>query len=463
MPPLPEMYSPELNQVIRDCLRVNPDRRPDTAQLLNLPVVKLMRKEKEVVDLNKLLRAREDGIKKKERELEERLARLDRERNAVREELDASLRREWEVKARLEIDRLANAEVERLQKRFDDEVRARIEAEMAKGRANISLSGLATAPVPAQTSAESRSQEEYSSSVARSDFPYSSVGASGDEFASTTDITEYSLDSPESSSKDSKRCARTPFGRAQTMFAGTPMDIEMASPSPMAIASLSLSPRRNGSTRAPTTHVGNIFAAANSANPRWDHREAAGTDSEDEEMASSPTRQIKSLKNPFTSKDRPVLLSQKTCPAKAKSTGFVSKAVGAPPVPGRARSPARTGSKIPAAGTAAAAEGPSGTGNTSRKTSLRKESHGAEPLSKVAVKNNIRGRTLVELQQARASGRPGSLTTGENVSPKRAPMRERAPGERRASGGTDTVAIWDPERDEMPSPFLVRQRRQAKS
>src|SRR5271154_2329520 len=34
---LPPVYSQELGDVIRDCLRVNPDRRPDTAALLNLP------------------------------------------------------------------------------------------------------------------------------------------------------------------------------------------------------------------------------------------------------------------------------------------------------------------------------------------------------------------------------------------------------------------------------------------
>ncbi len=37
--PLPAIYSAELLAVIKDCLKVNPERRPDTAQLLNLPVV----------------------------------------------------------------------------------------------------------------------------------------------------------------------------------------------------------------------------------------------------------------------------------------------------------------------------------------------------------------------------------------------------------------------------------------
>lgn len=469
--PLPEIYSPELGQVIKDCLKVNPDRRPDTAQLLNLPVVKLMRKEKEVVDLNKSLKAREESLKRKERELDERLASLDREKDSAREEMEASLRREWEVKARLEIDRQANAEIDQLQKRFDEEVKFRVEAELQKKKS--------VAFVP-----EGPPIDEYASSVAKSDYPHSSIGASGDEFPSTTDITEYSLDSPDSS-KEAKRSTRTPFSRAQTMFAGhvgTPMDVDMASPSPMAIASLSLSPRRNGTTKAPTTHSGNIFATNNAinGNPKWDlHREPAFLESDDEDIGvPSPTRHIKSSKNPFTCKDRPVLTTQKTCPVnrlrtKTSHTGLVSKAATAAsaaaashPDP-RQRSPIRQQvSKIPSVAVLQPEPSPAGSGGLGRTASAKKDTgSGGEAPNKAVAKNNIKGRTLVELQQARAGGRPLSGASGENTSPKRgAAFRDRIAGERRASGGSgsEPVAVWDPERDEMPSPFIVRQRRIAR-
>src|SRR5882757_7533583 len=59
---LPSVYSPELNAVVKDCLKVNPDRRPDTATLLNLPVVKLMRKEKEVVELGRMVKNKEELV-----------------------------------------------------------------------------------------------------------------------------------------------------------------------------------------------------------------------------------------------------------------------------------------------------------------------------------------------------------------------------------------------------------------
>ncbi|OAA60647.1 G2-specific protein kinase nimA [Cordyceps fumosorosea ARSEF 2679] len=466
--PLPDIYSPELNQVIRDCLKVNPDRRPDTVQLLNLPVVRLMRKEKEVVDLNKSFKSREEILRQKERELNDRLVAFEREKQKIREDADASLRLEWEVKARLEIDRLVNAELENLQKKFEGEVKARVDAELAKKAVTFA------------EKEEEKHIDDYASSVNKSDYPHSSIGPSGDEYPSTTDISEYSMDSPDTS-KEAKKPARTPFARAQTMFAGppgTPMDIEMASPSPIAIASLSLSPRRNGATKPPVAKPGNIFAAAaaataaGSVDARWElHREPILVDSDDEDICPSPTRHIKSSKNPF--KTRPILSSQKSCPVqRAKPAGSNIKAAASQPdlIP---RSPSRSPTKIPVANSSdAPAAGPASSAREalSRARSVKKDasavtssnsSSGGESLGKMAAKNNLRGRSLVELQQARAGGRPlsaaGSAPGSENVSPKRAAaFRERMAAERREY--EDVVAVWDPERDDMPSPFLNRRR-----
>ncbi|TQW00608.1 hypothetical protein V2A60_001677 [Cordyceps javanica] len=461
--PLPEIYSPELNQVIRDCLKVNPDRRPDTVQLLNLPVVRLMRKEKEVVDFNKSLSSREEVVRQRERELNERLIAFEREKQKLRDDVDASLRLEWEVKARLEIDRLVNAELENLQKKFEEEVKARVDAELAKKAVSFA------------EKEDEKHIDDYASSVNKSDYPQSSIGPSGDEYPSTTDVSEYSMDSPDSS-KEIKKTARTPFARAQTMFAGpvgTPMDIEMASPSPIAIASLSLSPRRNGATKPPAAKPGNIFAAAaataaGGVDARWElHREPILVDSDDEDICPSPTRHIKSSKNPF--KTRPVLTSQKSCPVnRVKLPGSNIKAAASQPdlIP---RSPSRSPTKIPVANTgdgAPAAAGPTAREGLSRARSVKKEgpatsSNGGDTLGKMAAKNNLRGRSLVELQQARAGGRPlsaaGAAPGSENVSPKRAAaFRERMAAERREY--EDAVAVWDPERDDMPSPFLNRRR-----
>lgn len=453
--PLPEIYSPELNQVIKDCLRVNPDRRPDTAQLLHLPVVKLMRKEKEVVDLNKALKTKEEELRRKEKEVNDRLLNFEKERQLCKDEIDGSLRREWEVKARLEIDRLVNVEIEKLQKRFDNEVKTRVDAELQKKSVSF-------AP-------ETTQAEDFESSGAKSDYPRSSMGTSGDEYASNTDNTDYSIDSPDTSKEIKKSNARTPFCRAQTMFVGhaaTPMDVEMASPSPMAISSLSLSPRRNGTTKAPVSKPANIFAAnaaAGNVDPRWElHREPTLLESDDDDIIiPSPTRQIKSVKNPFTSKTRPVLSSQKSLPGsrlrhKTSNTGLVSKATGQSEAAG-GRSPSRSPSKIPQT------DGSTVPPGLARKPSMKKLTSG-DTLTKTAVQNTIRGRTLVELQQARTTGRPntsgGTVPGSENPSPKRATLRDRVPtGEPK----DDSVAIWDPECDDMPSPFLNRQRRVVKA
>ncbi|KAM7191012.1 G2-specific protein kinase nim-1 [Rhypophila sp. PSN 637] len=528
--PLPPCYSTELSAVIKDCLRVNPDKRPDTATLLNLPVVRLMRKEKEVVEFSKMLKVKEDSLNRRIRELDQKLTSLDHDKVAIRQEIDASLRREWEVKARLEIDRLVALEVQKLQQKFEQEVEARVQA-----RLQVELQKKAVVAF------SDEEPQDLMSSVSKSDYPHSSIGcgsADGD-FPSTTDITELSIDSPEPSHV-LKKTARTPFARAQTMFAamapqGTPMDIEMASPSPITIASLSLSPRRNGAIKAPATHQSNIFAANQAGgDPKWDaprDNSEPGSDleSDDEEMSHvpSPTRMIKSNKNPFTSNQRPLLVAQKTAPVprlKSKQgqgllaphsktagaaisampstsdlLGAATRAANGGGLQVQNSSPHRRLSKIPSAANLNAAvnnkSGSSSDGSSgpsiSRKPSItlvpRKDSGDSTslpavvPNNKMVPKNGggggvgVRGRTLVELQQARAGGRPlSAVMSGEmmNVSPTRA-FREHAAAANRG-GGTGSAgssagssssdvphppppaAVWDPERDEMPSPFLRR-------
>ncbi|RFU30635.1 hypothetical protein B7463_g5690, partial [Scytalidium lignicola] len=472
--PLPSVYSPELSSVIKDCLKVNPNLRPDTAQLLNLPVVKLMRKEKEVVELGKLLRTKEDATVKRLQEAEERIKRFDAEKLQMRQEIEGTVRREWEVKARLEIDRIVQTEIERLQKRFEEEVKERVDAELLR-----------------------RSRSQYqpsikdfasSTSTALNDIPLSSVGTSGDgDLSSVTDITELSMDSPEPT-KALKKSARTPFGRAQTMFAGTPMDIEMAEPSPIAIASLSLSPRRNTGAKAPRPGR-NIFAAAE-AQETWQPRLAASDDSDDDDdlpPPPSPTRP-KSSKNPFKPHGgRPPLITQRTTTHKsnAQQNAFAAgKPASAPTVPTltsapelkpqssvpalREKSdspPKKRLSKIPSCANLTSQD--NSPASPSRKSSLKSKAintKDGDGLNKFAIKNNMalkanssgssppKGRTLVELAQARGGGR----STAEGGEADRSPQ---AKGKSFAVRMADREPpVWDPERDEMPSPFLVRQK-----
>jgi hypothetical protein len=273
------------------------------------------------------------------------------------------------------------------------------------------------------------------------------------------------------------------------------MDIEMSEPSPVSIASLSLSPRRNGATKAPSAGR-NIFAAAAGAQERWQPT-LMSSDSEDDDgdlqPVPSPTRP-KSSKNPFKPAGiRPPLISQKTAPLAKAGTQpnpfGAGKAVTAPSLPTlstapdlrpqasgtslkeRNSSPNRRLSKIPSSTNLTSHE--NAPLSPTRKSSLKKNGSGNEDLSKLAVKNNMakansggptnlapRGRTLVELAQARAGGRPVDGADGtKSPEPKgrafAARMAEKA-AEKAAEKGEPPV--WDPERDEMPSPFLVRNR-----
>ncbi|KAI1391963.1 kinase-like protein [Hypoxylon trugodes] len=443
VPALPNVYSAELMAVIRSCLKVNPDSRPDTASLLGLPVVRLMRKEREAVEVKRELEVRNERLSYKLKQVEDRLASIEADKVCFRHEIDAQLRREWEVKARLEIDRLVGEEITQLQHRFEAEVEARVQEELQKKHVSF----------------EPIEPPELTSSLSKSDFPRSIATSTDGEISSITDITDYSVDSPEE--QPLKKSARAAFGRAQTMFErnlGTPMDVDMVSPSPMAIASLSLSPRRNG-TKAPMTNKPSIFDRNDDDEFDALKHEILPSDSDDDTpIIPSPTRPPRSNKNPF-GPHRPVLTSTKTAPInrlRSQTSMATNKPATAPPasVPEpqvraqnsngalkeRGNSPNRRLSKIPSVANLGTQNPESG---LQRKPSLKKDQD--QSLTKVVAKNNIKGRTLVELQQARAGGRP---VESANVSPKRT-LKDRTFAE---------PAVWDPEKDEMPSPFLVRRK-----
>jgi NIMA (never in mitosis gene a)-related kinase len=100
-----------------------------------------------------------------------------------------------------------------------------------------------------------------------------------------------------------------------------------------------------------------------------------------------------------------------------------------------------------------------------------KNTNAADDLNKVAVKNNMakangaggggiapRGRTLVELAQARAGGRPVEVADGTR-SPEPKGRAFAARMAERASKESTPPPVWDPEMDEMPSPFLIKTRK----
>lgn len=466
--PLPSIYSPELQKVIFSCLKTNPLLRPNTAALLNLPVVKLMRKEREVVELGKMLKIREELAAQKLEEAEHRIARLDMEHDRMRYEVDASVRREWEVKARLEIDRQVQVELGRLHKKFEAEVQEKVEAEVEKRLRAINA--------PKEPAAE-----------VREEIVGSSVSTNGDtDFPSTTDLSELSIESPTSNkSNPLKKSTRSAFGRSRTMC-DSPMDVQMGEPSPMSIASLSLSPRR---AVPATTGIGkNIFAAAAEQKLKWEPQLAYSSDDEDEVPdLPSPTR-AKISNDPFKVQPRPGLLRTKTAPPKklnnpvnlfAKASSKQPSQPSMPKSPSQPNvrstvlndkghtSPNRRLSKIPSSAALI-----NDTGSPVRKAlpkpKLVKPLAGGEDMFKAVMQKNLSmgGRTLVELAQARAGGRSldDSREPGDGVDNKATRPITMGGGIKLAAALANTSPVqWDRDADDLPSPFLRRIRPDTKN
>lgn len=77
---------------------------------------------------------------------------------------------------------------------------------------------------------------------------------------------------------------------------------------------------------------------------------------------------------------------------------------------------------------------------------------GGEEMVKAVMHRNLnagQGRTLVELAQARAGARPISTDMGK-------PSQSVKLATDQMERDLPPVPVWDPERDEMPSPFLAR-------
>ena len=477
--PLPSIYSRDLHNVIARCLRVNPHHRPDTASLLSIPYVWIARKSAEVAKFGKVLQSKEEIALRKSEEAQARLSALDQDKIALRQETEAAVRREWEVKARLEIDRQIQMELERLRKKFDREVNEKVQMLLSKQTRSIEQRAMKEIYNPPTCSDKENLQ------------PCSSVSTSGEEdFSSTTDLTELSglsLSSPTTSTTKPPPIKKTkaPFSRSKTTFE-SPRDTHMNEPSPMSISSLALSPRRNPAAQAALdASSNNIFAEAARQKAKWEPTLAYTSDDEDDTPElPSPTRTNINVADPFKMPARPArpgLLRQKTTATMQKlttqptlfpnssNTAAMVRAATASGLPrtltepdmrpsAAAKSPNRRLSKIPSSatlGTDNESPGRKGTQIPTKATAglqSKQAKDGTEEMFKAVMQRNTTGpqpRTLVELAQARAGGRPLSVDMGNPSQAVRIALD-------RAERELPPIPIWDPEKDEMPSPFLAR-------
>ena len=342
--PLPSIYSPELQNVIKSCLKTNPLLRPDTAQLLNLPIIRLMRKENEVVELGRVLKSSEELAKTKIQEAEAKASSLE----AEKAQIESVVRREWEVKARLEIDRQVQIETERLHKDFEFQIQSRVEKEL-----------------------QFRVDKEVQSRVEKE--LQKRLGA-------------LSLNSPAPSQSVPILPPSPPSSLGRAMDVDEEFLIELSSP-----------------IRGPS----------------------------------------KDQQDPFKVPNRPALLRQKTLPARRLSSH---------PAVFQQPTSTRPQGRIPSPDHSSMASG-----SPVRRAPSKPITTGENEMFKAVTQRNFLGngggRTLVELAQARI----GTLgTTATNIQVRSAAEEKDADRNSRPRSSDDTVPVWDPERDEMPSPFLIR-------
>ncbi|KAI5250192.1 kinase-like protein [Aureobasidium subglaciale] len=455
--PLPRIYSKELSDVISACLQVNPNSRPDTASLLNLPRVKLVRKTQEgVMVLQQHITAKENAIAAL-KSAQEKIARLEAEKHTMHDQIDKQLRLEWETKAHLEINRQMDVAGERLRDHYRQLFEQQVEEEVERRLASLPSSRTSSAD---SDPAEPLKRSSTPTQLLEDSPSLVTIGEADEEGPSLNTLTLE--DSPlVQRHKPMRSSNRTPFTRAKT-FAGhnevapSPMDIQMADPSPMSIASLALSPRRNAplegsKLRQPAFKGPNMFDRAT----RESNLALFPEDTEDDDTfgsdGGSPIRSRPSSRenDPFkvlAQPSRPAVSRQKTMPTQLQSR-LKSVPNLAPSTRRAAASPSRSpmNKGLPISPSRRAPAIPSQPSKTALAT---KKGAKGDDMLKTVHRNNlqqgIQGRTLVELAQARGISSPSTSMEVPKVSSKATLDRE---------------PLWDPERDEMPSPFLVKTRR----
>lgn len=446
--PLPTMYSQELRDLVGKCLQVNPLHRPTTFHIINLPIVRIMRKGRELLAITKALEAQKAqtaqklaDVSAKNTEMQTLVAqsRADHQTlvekvrqetlETMRAEVDATLRREWEVKAQLEISKHCKLESDRLQRLFDSELQRHIDI------------GVAT-----QVNAFKRwhqRQQQLSKGV---DTPPS------------TDVSRLSFDLAvaQVSTSSFKRPSRTPLlkAKSQMIAADSPMDIKMTSPSP-ACTALALSPRRAAAgAGGPVSGLvpSDLFPNRVAAKERWRPQLAYQSDSEEEEREvddgipdlPSPTiyrGQQRVLGIP-TGGD-PFKIPQSQVPVKPGFRRQQTLPVHITPAQPDIFNNGTTTTTMTSKSLVPATISPSRQANKFL----------AKAATVVAADNGgigaaTTGRTLVELNQARVANMT-NIQNGQTLQAQASHVVNK-----------DVVAVWDPEVEtEMPSPFVIRKGR----
>lgn len=308
-----DRYTDGLREVVGWCLKVDPTKRPDTAQLLNVPQIRQARARLEqMCSLERAQQERDAAVSKLNialsqiRDLQQEVERL--------REAGKKVEMEWHAKATLAIDqRVTDAEKKQeaelrqhkmhfeahMRQQFAAAVEQQVDEKLKLHQASLPHShGLGENPdiavhVRSSTPPPGKSQGSFATTATTGvDSDGSSVPREQGDSTLETDISSLSIMEQEEAEDASPLAQRTkpppkavrprqPFGRAKTLAANysfdnraidSPMDVHMADPSPMvnhvapmSIKGLSLSPRRNNNGHDRLSGAGlrkNIFALA---------------------------------------------------------------------------------------------------------------------------------------------------------------------------------------------------------
>ncbi|KAN0071718.1 hypothetical protein V8E54_010314 [Elaphomyces granulatus] len=135
-PPLPEVYSKDLRQLIADCLQIDPSRRPETAALFNLPIIRLLRRERKINALEQQLQRERTIVMTRRQELQQIAAHRIEDAAKMKEMVEAEVQAraeedlkstKFEIEVNARVNARVNAELER--QRMELEVKARVAGE----------------------------------------------------------------------------------------------------------------------------------------------------------------------------------------------------------------------------------------------------------------------------------------------------------------------------------------------
>ncbi|KAK6503601.1 G2-specific serine/threonine protein kinase [Arthrobotrys musiformis] len=141
--PIPSSYSPELRRVVDLCLRTNPSDRPDTAKLLDLQIIRTIRRELDALEISRSLKIREESLRRREKELEIAEKNMNKiledAASRMRAEIDLELRKVWDEKAEDEIRRRVDLEVTRRCADHDTDMKRRYHEALEAIRSDFRL------------------------------------------------------------------------------------------------------------------------------------------------------------------------------------------------------------------------------------------------------------------------------------------------------------------------------------